>query len=293
VRVLVVDDNSTHRRILEQKLKSWGMKPALAEQGKMALQLLEEALETGSFIRLVLTDANMPGMDGFALVERIRQNPRLVGIPIVMLSSLGQRGDAERRRQLGVAACLMKPIGESELLETIQRVLGKCSQTAEQSSLTTHDAPGEEKRGLHVLLAEDNAVNRQLALRLLEKRGHHVVVAGNGLEVLAALEHQQFDLVLMDVQMPEMDGFEATAAIREKEKIEGGHLPIIAMTAHTMKGDRERCLQSGMDGYVLKPIQSKEFFTTIEEVITSPQPANNLACLFQPELIQPPPVDPT
>jgi PAS domain S-box-containing protein len=293
VRVLVVDDNLTHRRILEGKLKGWRMEPALAEQGKVALELLEEALETGIPFRLVLTDANMPGMDGFALAERIQQNPRLVGIPIVMLSSLGQRGDAERRRQLGVAACLMKPIGESELLETIQRVLGKCSQPMEPPSLTTHNALREEKRSLQILLAEDNAVNRQLAVRLLEKRGHHVVVAGNGLEVLAALEHQHFDLVLMDVQMPEMDGFEATAAIREKEKVEGGHLPIVAMTAHTMKGDRERCLEAGMDGYVLKPIQSKELFTTIEDIIASPRPADHLAYLVQPEQIQTPPLDPT
>jgi CheY-like chemotaxis protein len=293
VRVLVVDDNSTHRRILEGKLKGWGMKPVLAEQGKAALDLLEEALETGDPFKLVLTDANMPTMDGFALAEHIQQNPRLVGVPIVMLSSLGQRGDAERRRQLGVAACLMKPVGESELLETIQHVLGKCSQTNETPSPTIPRALGEETRGLRILLAEDNVVNRKLAVRLLEKRGHQVVVAENGVEVLEALEHEHVDVILMDVQMPDMDGFEATAVIREKEKIEGGHLPIIAMTAHTMKGDRERCLEAGMDGYVLKPIQSKELFATIEGVIAALRPADNVKFLVPPEQIHTPPLDST
>jgi CheY-like chemotaxis protein len=265
----------------------------LAEQGKAALDLLEEALETGDPFKLVLTDANMPTMDGFALAEHIQQNPRLVGVPIVMLSSLGQRGDAERRRQLGVAACLMKPVGESELLETIQHVLGKCSQTNETPSPTIPRALGEETRGLRILLAEDNVVNRKLAVRLLEKRGHQVVVAENGVEVLEALEHEHVDVILMDVQMPDMDGFEATAVIREKEKIEGGHLPIIAMTAHTMKGDRERCLEAGMDGYVLKPIQSKELFATIEGVIAALRPADNVKFLVPPEQIHTPPLDST
>jgi CheY-like chemotaxis protein len=167
---------------------------------------------------------------------------------------------------------LTKPVGESELFETIQRALGRDRGEGEESALTTRHSLREERLGLYVLLAEDNTVNQFLASRLLEKRGHHVVVAGNGREALEALEIHHIDLVLMDVQMPEMDGFEATAAIREKEKSTGGHLPIIAMTAHTMKGDQERCLEAGMDGYVMKPVQTKELFTAIEDAMRKALP---------------------
>jgi two-component system, sensor histidine kinase and response regulator len=198
----------------------------------------------------------MPEMDGFALAGCIRRNPEWGSATIMMLSSAGQRGDAKRRREIGVAAYLTKPVRQSELLDAILTALGtRQIKEASPAALATRHSLRETNNRLRILLAEDNAVNRLLAVRLLEKRGHAVTVAGNGKEALAALEKQPFDLVLMDVQMPEMDAFEATAAIRDKEKHSGSHLPVIAMTAHAMVGDRERCLAAGMDDYITKPIR--------------------------------------
>ena len=262
IRILVVDDNCTNRRILESLLVSWGMRPTLAEDGLQALQALEQALEAGEPFPLVLTDADMPQMDGFALAERIRQNPQLSGATILMLTSVGQRGDAAQCRAVGLAAYLTKPIGHSELLEAILSVLGAGPQENGPLLVTRHSLR-EGKRLLRILLAEDNLVNQKLALRLLEKYGHSAVVANNGREALDRLENERFDLVLMDVQMPEMDGFDVTAAIREKEQGTGEHIPIIAMTAHVMQGDRERCLAAGMDGYVSKPIRPKDLLDAI------------------------------
>ena len=202
----------------------------------------------------------MPKMDGFALVERIRQKPEICTATIMMLTSAGHRGDAERCQKLGVSAYLLKPIRQSELREAVARVLGAREQEG-RIPLITRFSLGDSRDGLEflrVLVAEDNAVNQRLIVRLLEKRGHRVVLAGNGREALAALEKESFDLLLMDLQMPEMDGFGATAAIRESEKNSGKHLPIVALTAHAMKGDREKCLDSGMDGYLTKPIRPPE-----------------------------------
>ena len=260
LKVLVVDDNRTNRRILEEVLGRWGMRPVLAASGEEALARLAEASEAREPYGLVLTDVNMPEMDGFTLVERIRQRPELAAATIVMLTSAGQRGDAPRCRELGVAAYLTKPIRQSELREAVVRVFMDREQEGDALLLTRHSMR-ESRRptvSLQVLLAEDNLVNQRLAIRLIEKRGHGVVVANNGREVLAALEKESFDLVLMDVQMPGLDGFEATAAIREKERQRGGHLPIIAMTAHAIKGDRERCLAAGMDDYLAKPLRVQE-----------------------------------
>jgi two-component system sensor histidine kinase/response regulator len=214
-------------------------------------------------------------MDGFTLVERIRQKPELSTATIMMLTSAGHRGDAARCQELGVAAYLLKPVRQSELRAAIARVLGAREQRGAVPLLTRYSL--QDARGpaasLRVLLAEDNLVNQKLATRLLEKRGHHVVVAGNGREALAALERQSFDLVLMDVQMPEMDGFEATAAIREKEKGHGKHLPIVALTAHAMKGDSEKCLAAGMDGYLAKPIRPQELDEILKEYLARPMEA--------------------
>ncbi len=269
IPVLVVDDSATNRRILEHMLARWGMKPALAESGEAALTALHRARESGEPFTLVLTDAHMPEMDGFTLAERIKQNPELAGATIMMLTSRGQRGDAMRCRDLGLAAYLTKPIRQSELGEAMLTVLGRKCQKG-QISLVTRHSLREGRRGLRILLAEDNAVNQQLSLRLLEKWGHKVVVTGNGREALAALEKSVlggFDLLLMDVQMPEIGGFEATAIIREREKATGCHIPIIAMTAHAIKGDRERCLAAGMDGYISKPIRAQELFEAIEGLV--------------------------
>jgi CheY-like chemotaxis protein len=260
VKVLVVDDNYTNRRILQGMLTRWEMKVTLVEGGEEALAELSRAREAGEPYGLILTDLLMPKMDGFGLIELIRQRPNLSTATIMMLTSAGQRGDAAHCWELGVAAYLMKPIRQSELREAIARVVGAREQQdavtlITRFSLTAAHAPAT---CLRVLLAEDNLVNQKVVTRLLEKRGHRVLVAGNGREALDALAKETFDLVLMDVQMPEMDGLETTAAIREKEKISGVHQAVVALTANAMKGDREQCLLAGMDSYLSKPIRSDE-----------------------------------
>jgi signal transduction histidine kinase/CheY-like chemotaxis protein/ligand-binding sensor domain-containing protein len=262
--VLVVDDNLTSRRILGEMLRRWGMQPKLGTSGSEALSMLQEAERSGAGFALLLVDAQMPDMGGFSLLERIRQQADLRKMTIMMLTSVGQRGDAARCRELGIAAFLVKPIGQSQLLDAILNVLGSRAQPAHPARLVTRHSLREGQRSLRVLLAEDNMVNQVLASRLLEKQGHTVVVASNGRKALEALEKQTFDLVVMDVSMPDMDGFEAAAAIRSRERGTGSHIPIIAMTAHAMKGDRERCLAAGMDAYVSKPIQARELFAAIE-----------------------------
>src|SRR6266478_1869316 len=269
VRVLVVDDNRSNRRILEVMLGRWEMRSSSVQDGEEALTKLSEAQEAGEPFALILMDMHMPQMDGFELIERIRQSPGSSAATIMMLTSAGHRGDAARCKELGVAAYLMKPIRQSELREAIARVLGARVQQGAIPLITRyalHDAR-EPGTSLRILLAEDNPVNQRLASRLLEKRGHSVVVAGNGREALEALEKEYFDLVFMDVQMPVMDGFEATAAIRKKEGDSGIHLPVVALTAHAMKGDREKCLAGGMDGYLTKPIQPQELDELLQSYI--------------------------
>jgi signal transduction histidine kinase/CheY-like chemotaxis protein len=260
VKVLVVDDNRTNRRILDGMLKRWEMKPTLVEGGEEAFLELPAAKQAGEPYGLILLDMHMPGMDGFQFVERLRQRPELATATIMMLTSAGHRGDAERCKALGISAYLLKPIRQSELREAIARVLGAKEQQGAIPLITRYSLcdAREPSSVLSVLLVEDNAVNQRLATRMLEKRGHRVVLAGNGREALEALEKRVFDLIFMDVQMPEMDGFQAAAAIREKEAGTGTHLPIVALTAHAMEGDRERCLAAGMDGYLTKPIRPRE-----------------------------------
>jgi len=242
------------------------MKPLLVSSGAEALAQLRAAAGSRRF-ELLLIDANMPGMDGFAVVEEIRNLAKPNTPAIMMLTSAGQRGDAVRCRELGISAYLVKPILQFQLLDAILTVLGAQSQAGPQKQLVTRHMLSETQKTLDVLLAEDNPINQKLASRLIEKRGHHVVVASNGFEVLAALEKRSFDVIIMDVSMPEMDGVEAATAIREKEKITGAHIPIVAVTAHAMTGDRERFLAAGMDGYVSKPIEAKQLFDVIEEVL--------------------------
>ncbi|HTU93278.1 MAG TPA: response regulator, partial [Gemmataceae bacterium] len=261
--VLVVDDNATNRFILAETLTHWQMRPTTVENAAAALEALEAAYQAGEPFTLVLLDAHMPEMDGFMLAERIREHPNLTGATVMMLSSACQPFDTRRCQQLGLAAYLTKPIKQAELYRSILAALG--SPEARPKAPPT-PAP-RIGRALRVLLAEDNLVNQMLAVRLLEKQGHSVVVAGNGREAVEAVERGSFDLVLMDVQMPEMDGFEATIAIRQRESDTGRHVPILAMTAYAMKGDRERCLQSGMDGYVSKPIQPRELWETIDKLV--------------------------
>ena len=266
VKVLVADDNRTNRRILEGMLKRWEMKSTSVEDGEQALAKLSSALEAGEAYGLILTDMHMPNMDGFGLIERIRRRPELSTAVIMMLTSAGHRGDAARCQELGVSAYLLKPIRQSELREAIARVLGAQEQKGVIPLITRYSLGDahDPTEFLRVLVVEDNAVNQRLATRLLEKRGHRVTVTANGREAVESVEKHTYDLILMDVQMPERDGLEATAVIREREKHKGARIPIIALTAHAMKGDRERCLAAGMDGYLTKPIRSQELDEVLE-----------------------------
>ncbi|MFM9963457.1 MAG: response regulator [Planctomycetaceae bacterium] len=271
--VLIIDDNATNRAMLVEMLSHWQMCPTAVENGRLGLMTMQLSSNAGKSYPLVLIDAEMPDMDGFAVAEQIRRDPKLAGVSIMLLTTTGQRTDVERCRQLGISAYLTKPVKQSDLFDVIVTAMGTSALEGETTHgrITTSgdDAPAAAPttNRFMILLAEDNAVNQRVAVRLLQKQGHTVAVAENGREAVERLAHERFDLVLMDVQMPEMDGLEATAAIRAQEKSTGQHLPIIAMTAHAMSGDRERCLEAGMDGYVSKPIQPQLLFDTIASVV--------------------------
>ncbi|MBI4962366.1 MAG: response regulator [Desulfomonile tiedjei] len=276
--VLVVDDNATNRRILEDTLRYWGMNPVVADNGPKAMELLLEASERGHPFPLVLTDCMMPGMDGFELVERCKQDSRLAASTIIMLTSSGERGDASRCVKLGISAYLVKPIKQSELFFTVSKVLEEPTPGETHPSLITRHSIRESKNRLNILLAEDNPVNQTVALRMLERMGHSVSLVENGKEALETIKLAGFDLVLMDVQMPLMDGLEATEALREWEKTTGKHVRVIAMTAYAMKGDEERCLAAGMDGYISKPISAQRLYEAIEDMIDqTKKPGENVA----------------
>jgi CheY-like chemotaxis protein/HPt (histidine-containing phosphotransfer) domain-containing protein len=296
VKVLIVDDNRTNRRILEGLVRRWGMNSTLASDGEKALVELAKANDTNQPFDLILTDMHMPKMDGFSLVEQIKENPGPSTATIMMLTSGGQRGDAARCGELGIAAYLLKPVRQAELRDAIVKVLTTKEQVGASSMITrdTLHETADPKKDLHILLAEDNVVNQKLAIRLLEKRGHHVVLACNGKEALAALEKGSFDLVLMDVQMPEMDGLEATTALREREQATGRHQPIVAMTALAMKGDRERCIAAGMDSYLSKPIRPQQLDAMLDSYLATerkerPAPQPSVAaqdCVREDELLE-------
>jgi two-component system, sensor histidine kinase and response regulator len=276
VSVLVVDDNATNRRILMELLQGWSMQPTSAAGGQEALSLLLLASESGNPFSLVLTDANMPGMDGFDLARRIKYSRPLEDLVIMMLTSGGQAGDAARCHELGIAAYLTKPVRREELRQAMAMLLAdqgrgkRCDgpdslfalSAAVQLSSATR---ARDVSKLRILLAEDNVINQRVAAALLTRAGHAVVIAGNGRETLRALAGQAFDLILMDIQMPEMDGLSATAAIRQGEQGTGRHIPIIAMTAHAMSGDREMCLAGGMDDYISKPIDGRELLKLVSQ----------------------------
>jgi two-component system sensor histidine kinase/response regulator len=268
LRVLIVDDNTTNRQILEQTLGHWKMRTASTAKAKSGLSMLKKAIAEGSPFGLLIVDCHMPYMDGFTLVERIRKLPKLRDLVTVMLTSGGQRGDGQRCKELGIAAYLTKPVLQSDLLEALRHVLGSRPTAAQPLPPVTRHSLRETRSPLRILLAEDNVVNQHVAVRLLEKEGHSVVVAGDGIKALEAIGKEGFDLILMDVQMPIMDGVETTAAIRERERSNGIHVPIVAMTAHAMTGDRQRFLSLGMDGYVSKPIHSQELYEVIENVLS-------------------------
>ncbi len=269
IRALVVDDNQTNRLILTELLTQWGMAPEQAASGEEALKLLANEGRGSAPFRLALIDADMPEMDGFALAARVKATHDASSLSTFMLSSAMQSGDIARSHEAGLSGFLTKPVQPSELLDAI---LGGMSST-EKVIPNTSDIQSAQQipisnrgNGMRILLAEDNVVNRQLAARLLEKRGYTVVIAKNGIEALAAVEREEIDMVLMDVQMPEMDGLEAIRVIRSNEKISKRHLPIISLTAHVMKGDREKCIEAGADDYIPKPIQSANLFAAMERM---------------------------
>ena len=265
--VLVVDDNATNRLILREMLSRWGMRPVLAEGGEPALALMTAAAERGQGFPLVLLDGHMPDIDGFGVAARIRQDPRLNGATIMMLTSGGRPEDFERCRELDVSAYVFKPVRGEELLPTLARVLGGRAAPAPAPAAP---APIPPLRPLRVLLAEDNTVNQRLAQGLLGRQGHSVHTVENGRLAVEAVARETYDIVLMDVQMPELGGFDATRLIRERERTEGGHVPILALTARAMKGDREACLVAGMDGYISKPIRPAELFAAMAELVAPP-----------------------
>ena len=264
---VVVDDNAVSRQMVAESLRRWGMPPVVAANTEEALRLLSSAGDGGTPIRLAVIDAHMPGTDGFALAEEIKRRSPSTTSTLMLLSSRGFRSDVARCRQMGISSYLTKPVSQAELLQAVRAGLGLdgAGHTAQ------HDlrrAPSDSTlSGLRILLAEDSQINQLLAVTILEKQKHRVSVATDGAQVLEALRDSNFDLILMDVQMPEMDGLEATVRIRRQEAQRGGHIPIIAMTANTMQGDRERCLEAGMDGYIPKPLRRDQLFRTIECVL--------------------------
>ena len=266
VPVLIVDDNKTNRTILTEILSAWGMKPESAEGGKAAIKALRRAHQLKRPFRLVVTDMQMPEMDGCMLSERIRLDPATASIPILVMSSTGQHGETRRCAHLTLSAYLTKPVQPSELLDAILAAVST-AHAAQSGPAQKQHRPGESVSSLKILLAEDNAVNRKLATALLHKRGYVVSAAENGRDALDFLDHENFDLVLMDVQMPVMDGLEAIRRIRANELRTGSHLPIVALTAHAMKGDKERCLAAGADEYVSKPVKSSDLFAAIDRAV--------------------------
>jgi CheY-like chemotaxis protein len=264
MRVLVVDDNETNLRILQKMLSRWGMTPTTAASGAEALRILDANAATGETFDLLLVDAVMPEMDGFLLVERIREERADDGMLIMMLSSSAQKEAVARCRSLGIALYLTKPVRQSQLLRSITSALAANARSLNLVRIPQREIVEVAPRVLRILLAEDNAVNRRVASSLLERRGHTVVPAVNGKEALDKLD-ENFDLILMDVQMPVMGGFEATAEIRRREVVGGRRVPIVALTARAMKGDREECLAAGMDGYLSKPIRPAELYEGIAQ----------------------------
>jgi two-component system sensor histidine kinase/response regulator len=259
---LIIDDNATNRRILSELTRQWKMKPQMCDSGESGLAELSRAATWGNPYRLVLLDQQMPGMDGMEVLERIRRNPVLESVVIMMLTSRDQVEIAARCRQMGVETYLIKPISPSDLLESILRAIGVHTP----ASTVTLPAAGRfaSSPSLRILLAEDNLVNQRVAMTMLAKMGHRITLATNGLEALEQWRQGDFDLILMDVQMPEMTGLQATAQIRREEAI-GAHIPIVAMTASAMTEDRDRCLAAGMDDFISKPVSYK----AIEQMITA------------------------
>ena len=270
---LVIDDNATNRRILEDYLRSFSMLPVLTDRGDEGVKLAAAAAAAGEPFALILLDGHMPFMDGFAVAVALRQTASLSTVPIMMLSSSDQSEGRDRCRALNISTFLVKPIRKRELLRAILEIHGLTHQQEERAPTTFST---EAQRALKVLLAEDNRINQRIVLGALSKRGHNVTVVESGAEAVRACQEEHFDLVLMDVQMPQMDGLEATRMIRRQEKTATGLLPIIAMTAYAMQGDKERCLMAGMDDYIAKPISIRELLDKIEVYVPQDDSSTNI-----------------
>lgn len=283
LRVLIVDDNATNCQILEETLRNWRMSPTAITRSEDALPLMRAQMKAGESFDLILIDANMPGLDGFSVAEAIQRDGELGSAITMMLTSSDRRRELARCAELGVSAYLTKPVKQSELFDAIAKSLGLADVEVSQST----DSPAAEVARriprLKILLAEDSLVNQKLALAQLQPYGHDIQVANNGHEALSHWERQTFDLILMDVQMPELDGLSTTRMIRQREQERGAgqHVPIIAMTAHAMKGDREECLGAGMDGYISKPVRAQQLFLTIEQILNSRSVAKPQAAIAE------------
>jgi PAS domain S-box-containing protein len=277
-RVLIVDDNQTNRKVLSRMTNNWGMTSSAVSSGRSALTALRRAADKKTPFRIILIDYLMPEMDGFALAQAIRSDPKISGTAIIMLSSAGARGDAARCREIGIDGYLPKPVRQNDLMKAVGIVLAKSRGRVKRPEQTiTRHTIRETQHSLRILLAEDNPINQKVARRLLELMGHDVSVVENGRLALESWQKNPYDLIFMDVQMPEMDGFAATRAIRRKEKTGGPRTPIVAMTAHALKGDREKCLKAGMDDYIAKPVKSAELKNIIEKRARPASPADPAA----------------
>lgn len=259
-----MDDNDTNRRILELTLEHWEMRPVCVKDGYSGLAELQRAYESDDKFDVALIDYLMPEMDGIELIRRIRQDDRFSKVVIILLSSAGALFTNDKLKELGIESCLLKPVKNRALKDAIMMWFDGSSDL----TMLAHEIPtiAVRRDKLKILLAEDNIINQKVATRFLEKMGHTVHIASDGIEVLSIMDTESFDVILMDVQMPNMDGFDATKTIREREKLSGTHIPIIAMTAYAMKGDMEKCLEVGMDEYVSKPINVKELEQALDVV---------------------------
>lgn len=262
--VLIVDDNATNRKVLAEVLSNWRLKVTLASSGSEALTVMASASEAGTPFQLILLDAQMPGMSGIDLARHLRGDPKLSATKILMLSSAGRPVGQIELQELNIVRFLSKPVKQSDLFDAMCFAI---RINAPSKSVLTPAEPSIALRSLDLLLAEDSVVNQKVAVGLLKKRGHRVTIANNGKEAVDALKQKPFDLVLMDVQMPEMDALQATKAIREMEKSTKTHTLIVAMTANAMKGDNEKCINAGMDAYLSKPIRAAELYKAIENVV--------------------------
>jgi two-component system sensor histidine kinase/response regulator len=277
-RVLIVDDNATNRTIFEKTLTRWQLVPSMVDSGAAAIRAVHEAETRGAPFDIVLLDVNMPEMDGFMTAERLKSEAKSTPPTIMMLSSSDQTGDAARCRKMGLACYLVKPVRQTALRVALLKAV---DGTAMKADAAAREKAAPHLASLKILLAEDNVVNQRVAIGILQKAGHTVTLSENGVQALAALEQGTFDLVLMDMQMPEMGGAEAMGHIRNAERATGAHIPIVALTAHALKGDRERCLEAGADGYVPKPVSPAMLFREIERVlgrhaVPAPDPADGV-----------------